>query len=165
MSTIITSEQGGTIPLTSEPIASLVKELQSLKIFNYEEPRLQDANYRLAMWDICKKTRMGMAIPMTEGVKFDGGKARMDLLPFDALESISDVLTYGAKKYAVRNWEKGMSWGRLVGATLRHLSAWCRGQEMDPESKLPHLSHFGCCALMLLALYLRKVGTDDRVAK
>lgn len=99
---------------------------------------------------------------LKEGVKFDTEKVRTDLLPFDALESVSDVLTYGAKKYADRNWEKGMAWMRLVGAALRHLFAWIRGQEMDPESNLPHLAHFCCCALMLHALYLRKHGTDDR---
>lgn len=61
-----------------------------------------------------------------------------------------------------RNWEKGLAWGRLSGALLRHLWAWMRGEERDPESGLPHLAHMACCALMLLASTLRKVGIDDR---
>lgn len=99
---------------------------------------------------------------LKEGVKLDSGKPRTDLLPFDALTDVADVLDYGAKKYAARNWELGMAWGRLVGAALRHLFAWCGGQETDPESGKHHLAHFACCALMLLALVKRGVGTDDR---
>lgn len=96
------------------------------------------------------------------GLKFDGGKPRMDLLPMDALEGIATVLGFGAKKYGDRNWEKGIAWGRLAGAALRHLGAWMMGKDLDDESKLPHLHHFGCCALMLIALVLRKQGEDTR---
>ncbi len=97
-----------------------------------------------------------------EGRKDDGGKPRMDLLPFDALLDVADVLDYGAKKYAARNWEKGMLWGRMSGAALRHLGRWMTGENVDPESGRHHLAHFACCALMLLALAKRNVGTDDR---
>lgn len=100
--------------------------------------------------------------PAKEGVKLDDGKARWDLLPFDALDDVAVVLKYGADKYAARNWEKGLAWGRLLAAALRHLAAWGRGQNNDPESGLPHLSHAACCVLMLLALSRRGVGADDR---
>jgi hypothetical protein len=98
-----------------------------------------------------------------EGRKDDGEKARWDLLPFDALNDVAEVLKYGAKKYAARNWEKGMAWGRLLGAMLRHASAWARGIDVDPESGHHHLAHAACCALMLLALVRRGVGADDRL--
>lgn len=99
---------------------------------------------------------------MTEGRKFDTAKPRWDLLPFDALDEVAIVLKYGAEKYAPRNWEKGIAWGRLLAAALRHLSAWALGHEFDDESKLPHLAHAACCVLMLLALVKRRVGPDDR---
>jgi hypothetical protein len=102
---------------------------------------------------------------MNEGVKFDQGKPRTDLLPFDALLDVAAVLDYGAKKYAARNWEKGMGWGRLVAASMRHLWAWCGGQDRDEESGHHHLAHFACCSLMLLALVRRNVGTDDRTVQ
>jgi len=94
--------------------------------------------------------------------KHDDGKPRADLLPPDALLEVAKVLDYGARKYAPRNWEKGLAWGRLSGALLRHLWAWMRGEERDLESGLPHLAHMACCALMLLASALRGVGEDDR---
>lgn len=96
------------------------------------------------------------------GMKFDIDKPRMDLLPMDALEGAAQVLSYGAKKYADRNWEKGMTWGRLCGALLRHLGAWMQGKDFDEESKLHHLDHALCCALMLRALVIRNIGTDSR---
>lgn len=103
---------------------------------------------------------------MTEGIKHDQHKPRTDLLPFDALLGVADVLRYGHEKYAKtggeRNWEKGMDWGRLLGAALRHLFAWARGEDTDQESGHPHLAHASCCVLMLYALTIRKIGRDDR---
>lgn len=99
---------------------------------------------------------------LTTAVKSDEGKPRLDLVPFDALLEVGRALEYGERKYAARNWEKGMAWGRLTGAAMRHLSRWMVGENRDPESGLHHLAHFACCALMLLALVLRKHGWDDR---
>ncbi len=97
-----------------------------------------------------------------EGIKLDQGKPRMDLLPMDSLVEVARVLSFGANKYAPRNWELGMDWGRLQGALLRHLAAWDQGQNLDPETGLPHLAHMACNALMLLALAQRGVGKDTR---
>lgn len=99
---------------------------------------------------------------VTDGVKLDAGKPRWDLLPFDFLDDVAAVLEYGERKYAARNWELGMAWGRLLGAALRHLAAWARGTNTDAESGLPHLAHAACCVLMLGALVKRSTGTDDR---
>ncbi len=112
----------------------------------------------------CERCSMdgGQAKTTEEGVKYDSGKARWDLLPFDALDEVAEVLRYGANKYAARNWEKGMAWSRLLGAALRHLGAWALGNDVDEESEMPHLAHAACCVLMLLALVERGVGADDR---
>ncbi len=101
----------------------------------------------------------------TEGVKFDAGKPRYDLYPPEALEGTTKVLTFGAVKYADRNWEKGMSWGRVFGACMRHLWAWWKGEDTDPESGLPHLDHAACCIAFLQTYSARRCGTDDRGGK
>lgn len=100
--------------------------------------------------------------PVLGGIKHDGEKPRLDLLPFDAVTEIAKVMTFGAAKYSDRNWEKGFVWGRLLGAALRHLFAWARREAADPETGLSHLAHAGCCVLFLLAHELRGLGTDDR---
>lgn len=98
----------------------------------------------------------------TEGVKNDQQKIRWDLVPFDAVNEIAKVLTFGAEKYEARNWEKGMNWSRAFGALQRHLTRWFHGQDKDKETRLTHLANAGCCLFFLLAWELRKVGTDDR---
>ncbi len=92
---------------------------------------------------------------MGNGVKYDAGKSRWELLPFDALEVVAQILTQGAVKYGDRNWEQGIDFDRLLGATLRHLSARAQGEVYDRESKLNHLAHAACETLFALALELR----------
>jgi hypothetical protein len=96
------------------------------------------------------------------GIKHDQGKVRMELLPPDALFEVAKVLTVGACKYEDRNWELGMAHGRLLGAALRHINAYEQREELDPELMLDHVALAACDLLMLLALRLRKAGTDDR---
>lgn len=94
--------------------------------------------------------------------KHDAGKARWDLLPLDALGDVAAVMTHGADRYGAGNWCKGMAWGRLLAACMRHLSAWALGTDLDADSGLPHLAHAGACVLMLGALVRRGKGVDDR---
>jgi hypothetical protein len=100
---------------------------------------------------------------MTTGTKNDQGKLRYDLLAPDALRGLVDVLTFGAKKYADRNWEGGIKFGRVFAAAMRHLWAWWRGEEFDPETGLSHLDHAACCIHFLSAYTKRGMGgLDDR---
>ena len=80
----------------------------------------------------------------------DGGKARWDLIPFDALDEIVQVFTFGAAKYGDFNWQKGMSWSRCFGSTMRHLSKWWQGEDKDPESGLSHLAHAATNIIFLM---------------
>lgn len=101
-----------------------------------------------------------------EAIKFDDGKADWTLVPFEALEGMVKVLEFGAKKYAAWNWTEGggFKWTRLIGSCLRHLFAWARGQDLDPESGLSHIYH-AQCNLLFLAYYVgnkEKFNKDDR---
>lgn len=106
------------------------------------------------------------------GWKLDAGKDRIDLIAPEFIFGTARVLTFGAAKYAERNWEKGMSWGRCFGAMMRHLWAWWGGAgptrknfvfgELDDETGLSHLWHAACCLMFLVAYEERQIGTDDR---
>ena len=104
-------------------------------------------------------------LAMPEGRKDDGGKLRMDLIPPELLFAVGDVLTYGADKYSPRNWEAGMSWGRVFGALMRHMWAWWGGQGVDADTGKSHLWHAGCCIAFLIAYEARGTGDDDRPAQ
>lgn len=97
-----------------------------------------------------------------EATKHDNEKNRLDLLPVESLEEIAKVLTFGAKKYADWNWAKGFKWSRLIGASMRHLFAFARGEDKDPESGLSHLAHLGCCVLFLIYHEKHHKNLDDR---
>ena len=87
------------------------------------------------------------------GFKKDFGKPQWYLLPFKAVAKIVKVLTFGAVKYGPENWRKVPdAERRYFSALLRHLAAWHGGEELDEETKLPHLAHAGCCLLFLLEL-------------
>ncbi|WP_282026835.1 dATP/dGTP diphosphohydrolase domain-containing protein [Limimaricola cinnabarinus] len=99
---------------------------------------------------------------MTDGRKDDGGKIRMELIPPELLTAVGSILTFGAVKYAPRNWELGMDWSRVYGALLRHLNAWWAGEQTDPETGKSHLWHAGACISFLIAFEQRGSGNDDR---
>ncbi len=93
----------------------------------------------------------------------DAGKLRWDLLPWPALASVAEVYTWGATKYADRNWEKGIPWTRMFASGMRHLTAWFMGEANDPESGLPHLAHAVWNFLGILEFTLRcRFDLDDR---
>jgi hypothetical protein len=110
--------------------------------------------------------------PLTEGVKYDAGKARMELIAPEFMFGTAIILTFGAAKYADRNWEKGMGWGRVFGALMRHLWAWWGSKtptktnflfgDLDAETGFSHLWHAACCLMFLIAYEARGSGTDDR---
>lgn len=96
------------------------------------------------------------------GSKHDAGKEPVGLIPREAMLAEARVLAFGAEKYAAHNWRKGMRWSRLGDAAMRHLLAWLDGEDIDPETGLPHLAHLRCCAGFLLTYAERGDGTDDR---
>lgn len=97
---------------------------------------------------------------MSEDYKYDKGKSRVDLLlrgcP-NAIESIGDVLGFGASKYKENSWQ-GVEDGenRYLAALIRHLIAYQKGEELDKESGLPHLSHAATNAMFILELYYKR---------
>ena len=84
-----------------------------------------------------------------KGMKDDDGKLRWDLLPWDAVEKIVEIMTYGAKKYSPNNWQKVLK-NRYQAAMMRHFVAEWKGEDDDRESELLHLAHMACNALFLL---------------
>ena len=94
--------------------------------------------------------------------KYDGGKPRFDLFDPVFLEEVAMVLEYGAHKYEDNNWRRGAAYGRYFAAGCRHMWAFWRGEQRDPETKLHHLAHATCCIMFLFAYDVQKIGIDNR---
>lgn len=123
----------------------------------YTQPTPEELD---AMIDVLEKR----GAPAT-GVKHDREKPRMDLLDRAALEGLAAVLGFGAQKYAAHNWRGGIEHSRLIGAAMRHLMAINDGEDIDPESGLPHVDHLGCCWMFLSNMQKTRPDLDDRYKK
>lgn len=90
---------------------------------------------------------------MKEGLKYDEGKARWDLLPIEPIEEIVKVLTFGSIKYDDNSWQKlenGKE--RYFAALMRHIAAWKKGEKKAKDSGIHHLAHAACNLVFLLWL-------------
>lgn len=87
-----------------------------------------------------------------QGRKDDSAKRRYSLLPKGTVNSVVDVLEYGAStKYEIDNWQKVPSARtRYYDAAMRHIDAWFNGDLKDAETGLPHLAHAICCLMFLM---------------
>src|ERR1700743_3800130 len=90
-------------------------------------------------------------------VKDDKGKPRFDLIPPEALFSVAEVFEIGSRKYDARNWEKGLSWGRVFAAMMRHAWKFWRGERYDEEDGQEHMASVIWCAMVLLTYQHRKI--------
>lgn len=91
---------------------------------------------------------------------FKDGKARWDLLPWEAIEQIVNIYTFGAHKYAPDTWQHlpdGIK--RYKAAMMRHLVEDEKGHLYDDESKLLHAAHMAWNAVAVL--YLRMQEAKD----
>ena len=96
------------------------------------------------------------------GIRENAGKLRWSLVDFDALEPMVRVLEFGANKYADHNWKKGQKTTELTESLMRHLTAYLKGEDNDPESGLPHVGHIMCNAMFLSYMHKYKKSMDTR---
>lgn len=97
-----------------------------------------------------------------EGLRYNEGKLRFDLVHPWAHEQMINVLTKGAEKYSSRNWEQGMAWSKVIASLKRHLNAIEKGEDYDSETGELHASHLACNAHFLTAYYKIYPQGDDR---
>lgn len=99
------------------------------------------------------------------GIKHDQEKPDLSLVSPYAIEAIARVMSFGAKKYTRDNWRGGIVFSRLTAAALRHIMAYQKGEDLDPESKLSHISHALCCLMMISEFEVTQPELDDRYFK
>lgn len=109
----------------------------------------------------------GAAKPLanSQGVKADGDKPDLSLIPDGAIEGIALAMMDGEKKYGRYNYKNGLTWSRLIAASMRHLRAFNKGEDCAQDSKLNHLYHAAANVCMLIEYYENKLGTDNRYKK
>ena len=128
---------------------------------------------------------------MGEARRYNKGKTRFELIPSKALEDLADVYTRGAHKYTIYknkdgqeiqgkdvdlsevsnfeviddgadNWRKGLPWLQTLGSIKRHISAFEKGEDVDPELGTKHLANAAWGLFTLLEYYKIAPHFDDR---
>jgi hypothetical protein len=97
-----------------------------------------------------------------QGLRFNKGKLRYDLVEPHAFADFVQVLTDGAEKYFDRNWERGLSWTSVLASLKRHIAAIEKGEDYDKESGRLHIAHAACNVHFLNAFYYTFPQGDDR---
>lgn len=106
----------------------------------------------------------GTEVRVTSATGGSKGRKPLELGAVDPLarEELGRVAAFGSAKYDRGNYLKGYPWSLCVDALYRHLMAFERGEDRDPESGLLHTVHAAWHGLALASFVLRDVGVDDR---
>ncbi len=75
-----------------------------------------------------------------------------ELIPFKALHEVVKVLGFGKNKHGIDNWRGIEDTQCFIGAALRHICAWQRGEQVDAETGIDHLAHAVCDLLFVQEL-------------
>ena len=99
------------------------------------------------------------------GLRYNDNKNPVDLVPPSLILAVGEVFGAGAKKYAPRNWERGMAWTKVYGCLMRHILKWASPfhSDLDEETGLSHLAHAATNVAMLIEYDLTCKELDDRI--
>jgi len=92
-------------------------------------------------------------------LRYNNGKLDWSLIDYKALTPMIRVLMFGSKKYTPDNWKKGMPREQILNSAMRHLTALMDGEEIDPESGLPHIGHLMCNG-MFYSFFQQGLGSE-----
>ena len=93
---------------------------------------------------------------------FSEDKSGVDQIPVETLLEWGQVFTMGAKKYGRDNWKSGTDWHEFYGSALRHMFAFWKGEDNDPESGLSHLAHALWNIGAIRYYQIHELGEDSR---
>lgn len=90
-------------------------------------------------------------------------KISLHLVPASFKAFTALALTEGMLKYGAWNWRAaGARASIYVSALQRHVDKWFNGEDMDPETGVPHLANACACLAVLIDSLTQGNLTDDR---
>lgn len=117
---------------------------------------------------VCEKEQAYDLTDNGKGKKYDNGKSMVGTLcrVFPrALLGIGQCIRFGQTKYPnPKNWslvEDGLN--RYTDSLMRHLLKMFAGQDIDPETKLPHIFHVCWNALAISEFYIKEHAELEEV--
>jgi hypothetical protein len=87
----------------------------------------------------------------------------MSVVPAEVLMELGLAMMEGARKYGRHNYRiAGVRASVYYDAALRHLMAWWEGEDIDPDSGLPHLVKAMACLCVIRDSVVNGNWVDDR---
>lgn len=104
------------------------------------------------------ETRVTSSTGAEKGTK----EARYDLIPVPALDYLARLYGKGAEKYSEHNWRLGYNWSLSYSAAQRHMAAFWSGEDLDPETQVPHVINAAFHMFALATFLTEHPELDDR---
>ncbi|AAN12816.1 endolysin; inhibits RNA polymerase [Mycobacterium phage Omega] len=91
------------------------------------------------------------------------GKVPFSTVPSEVIAELGLVMLEGSRKYGRHNYRSaGVRASVYFDAAMRHLTRWWEGEDLDPDSGMPHLIHAMACCAVVRDSEFRGNWTDDR---
>lgn len=97
-----------------------------------------------------------------QGAHYSSGKPPLALIPRSGTRALAEVFAFGATKYAMHNWRKGILWSELLNSAKRHLDDFIDGEDNDRESGITHLAHAAWNCFAVIEYLTTHTELDDR---
>lgn len=90
-------------------------------------------------------------------------KAPLSTVPAGVMAEVGIAMLEGARKYGRHNYRvAGVRASVYYDAAMRHMMAWWEGEDIDPDSGLPHPVKAIACLAVLRDAQMNNKCTDDR---
>jgi len=100
------------------------------------------------------------------GLRFNNGKIDLTQCPETIIYAIAATFMKNSDKHGGKypnfNWRRGMDHSKPMACLMRHMMSYQAGEDLDPESGLPHLWHAACNLAMLIEFQYSCPQLDDR---
>lgn len=98
---------------------------------------------------------------MNKSIRLNEGKPRWSLIDYKSMEPLIQVMTQGAEKYGLGNWQIGLDLVEIQESAQRHLAAMMNGELKDKESKELHAGHVMANMMMWIYHYNKQLKEKD----
>lgn len=90
-------------------------------------------------------------------------KLTFSAMPWEVISELALGLSEGARKYGRYNYQHiGVRSSIYFDATMRHLTAWFLGEDIDPDSGIHHITKAMTSLAVLRSAQMHGKCTDDR---
>lgn len=87
------------------------------------------------------------------------------LIPWEQMQEVAKLYSFGANKYNAHNWRNGYDWSLSFASLIRHATAWWSGEFDDDESGCDHMASVVFHALALMYFREHHSDLDNRYCK